>query len=252
MTERWLRRVLLLAVTFCGVSLLAQDLPDLGPKLRDCTSSDCKCIQSSIDHNKQILEGYRELASSYKNMLTDLGDGKISPTWVDPTALSPSQIGRQSLLMKEFEAEEKKMVAQAPERDCGFPDDVDEIELKTSPWNGSPPSKADQEKYKPLFPCEQVYDAVMAHEYYHGAQWQDNNSGRNKPKSGLPRARTPYGQALEEAKGYEIEIAELEKLKKSKCGRAEGSVPDSGERLAQRQRLERAVKRVSAYAASIS
>jgi hypothetical protein len=203
------------------------------------------------------------LAEGYRGTLTSLGTRQTArnreargqavdntPTWVDPSMLDASQMERLLALKGQFEKDEAKMVKEAPERDCGFPPDVD-IVLVTSSLTGSPPSKEDQQKYKPLFPCEGVYDAVMLHEYDHAGKWSANN----QDKAGkVPRVRTPYGQALEEAAGNEIEVAALEKLKATlQCDpRAEGSSGNRGLRLAQIERVRRAKQRLASYAATIS
>jgi hypothetical protein len=252
-----------LAISFSGVALAADDVPDLGPPLRQCEKMDCKCVQSSIDRHRKIAEGYRNLAEEYRGMLTSLGTRAAvrnpkargqaaddTPTWADLSMLDPSQKERLLALKGQFGKDEAKMVKEAPERDCGFPPDA-EIVLVTSSLTGSPPSKADQEKYKPLFPCEGVYDAVMKHEYHHADKWSANNQDKVDK---APRVRTPYGQALEEAEGNEIEVAELEKLKATlQCDpRAEGSSGNRGLRLAQIERVRRAKQRVASYAATIS
>lgn len=213
--------IALCVLTFCNLALADDDVPDLGPPLRNFNpDKDCDCVTSSIARKQKILEGYRELAESYRDTLKDLGNGRRSPAWVDPNILSNAQRARLVALNRKFDEEEDKFAKNAPEADCGFPPGKS-IVLVTDSYTGSPPSREKQRELKRLFPFEGLYDAVMLHEYHHDAEHSKNNSGRNAPAGGLPRARTPYGRALEEVRGYEIEIAALEKLnKKCKKGRS--------------------------------
>lgn len=208
-------RILASALIFSLVTPVAlADFPDEGPALRKFDpKKDCDCVFSALKRARALRDGYRALAESYRGMLKDLGDGKASPTWVDPNLLSEQQMKRLGAFNKTFGEEEMKMAQRAPASDCGFPADK-VIVLETDSWTGNLPSTQDQNTLKPLFPFEELYDAVMLHEAHHSGRFFEHNNGPNKPAGGLPRARTPYGRALEEAKGYEIEIKELEPLEK--------------------------------------
>lgn len=190
------------------------DFPDTGPPLRKFDpKKDCDCVFSALKRARALRDGYRALAESYRGMLKDLGDGKDSPAWVDPNLLSEQQMKRLGEFNKAFDAEEQKMAQSAPASDCGFPEGK-RIVLETSSLTGSLPTSEQQNSMKPLFPFEELYDAVMLHEAHHSGKFFEHNSGSNKPAGKLPGARTPYGRALEEAEGYEIEIRELEPLQK--------------------------------------
>lgn len=195
---------------------VAEDFPDLGPPLRKFdpkNEKDCPCVFSALKRARHLRDGYKALAESYKDTLKDLGNGKDTPAWVDPNILNEQQIKRLIEFNKTFDAEELKMAQAAPASDCGFPEDRNLV-LETSPLTGELPNADRQKEVKPLFPFEELYDAVMRHEAHHSAQFSANNDGANKPAGRLPRTRTPYGRAREEARGYAIEIAELEKLER--------------------------------------
>lgn len=204
------------ATAFVLPGTLFADVPDLGPSLRHFDpkkKEDCECVKSALEHARALQAGYQELADSYKDTLKDLGSHGKAPTWVDPRNMTAQQIGRLGALNQQFDKEERQMATGAPASKCGFAPDAD-ITLVTDPLTGSPPDAATQKRLKPLFPFEELYDAVIAHEYYHAAQFSAHNPGDVR----LPKTRTPYGRALEEAQGYGVEIAALEKLEK-KCKR---------------------------------
>lgn len=215
---------------------VAADFPDLGPPLRKFdpkNEKDCPCVFSALKRARYLRDGYKALAESYKDTLKDLGNGKDTPAWVDPNILNEQQLKRLIEFNKTFDAEELKMAQAAPASDCGFPEDKDLV-LQTSPLTGELPNADRQKEVKPLFPFEELYDAVMRHEAHHSAQFSANNDGANRPAGRLPRTRTPWGRALEEAQGYAIEIEELEKLEKRckvsfknlKLGMRTGTPPD--------------------------
>lgn len=203
------------AMIFSLVTPLAlADFPDKGPPLRKFDpAKDCDCLFSALKRARALSKGYRALAESYQGMLKDLGNGKDTPAWVDPNLMSEQQKNRLRALNEAFNEEEQKMAQGVPASDCGFPEDK-RIVLETSSLSGDLPSTEQQNTMKPLFPFEELYDAVMLHEAHHSGKFHENNNGPNKPAGKLPKARTPYGRALEEAEGYDIEIKELEPLEK--------------------------------------
>ncbi|HEX7028099.1 MAG TPA: hypothetical protein VF268_12730, partial [Gammaproteobacteria bacterium] len=193
--------------------LALADFRDSAPPLRKFDpAKDCDCLFSSIAQKEFLRDGYTKLAETYKDTLKDLGDGKVSPTWVelDPNTMDSGQARRLSAFNVRLDEEEKDLVSKAPKPDCDMPEDA-EIILKTDGRTGEPPSDEEQKAAKQHFPFEELFDAVMIHEMHHAARFGTNNIG---VKSTLGKTRTPYGRALEEAEGYALEIAELKKLAK--------------------------------------
>lgn len=96
-------------------------------------------------------------------------------------------------------------------------------------------------------PCLRIADGISRHEQKH----------TDLRTSGGGHQERPSQLALEEKADYDDEAAfvqeELDSLENQpRCKpRSETSTKDTGQRLAQRERLRRAMKRVSAYAATI-
>jgi hypothetical protein len=204
-----------LMVSFLVGSLRAQDVPNLGgPPLRHFDpKKDCKCVESSLKRKRALRDAYKKLAESYKGFLIELGQQGRTPTRVDLTIMTAQQRARLAALNTKFDEEEQTAVSKVPAAEhCGFPEDTN-IVLKTNLRYCAPPTPEQQRSFKPLFPFEELYDAVMLHEYHHAGECARNNMDIIDP---VPRTLTPYGRALEEAAGYQIEIDALGKLAK-KC-----------------------------------
>ena len=192
--------------------VVAADVPGEGTSSRKFDpKKDCKCLFQRIEQVKKLRQGYLKLAEEYKEFLKDLGDGTISPTWVNIKNLSKQQRRRLVLFNRRFNEKEKAMAASIPAaKDCNFPEK--EIILETDSVTGAPPTPEEQKKARKLFPFDELFEAALAHEYYHAGEFTKNNPGLDA--NSLPKARTPYGRALEEAAGYAVELKILQKLAK--------------------------------------
>jgi hypothetical protein len=102
------------------------------------------------------------------------------------------------------------------------------------------------DKLKEMLPCLAIGNATEAHERNHVARCENKNIG-------VPT--TPAQMGAFEVEGYKAELKVLrdakDKLDRKCRRRASSSEPDTGERYAQRERLRRALSRVSSYAATI-
>ena len=91
--------------------------------------------------------------------------------------------------------------------------------------------------------CRSIADGISLHEKAHS----------DVRAAGGGRYSRPSQLAREEAAHYDTEAKFVQDaLDKLNCPQAQGSVPDNGERLAQRERVRRSEQRVAAYAGSLS
>jgi hypothetical protein len=91
--------------------------------------------------------------------------------------------------------------------------------------------------------CRSIADGISLHEKAHG----------DVRAAGGGKYSRPSQLAREEAAHYETEAKFVQDaLDRLNCPQAQGSIPDNGERLAQRERVNRAAQRVAAFAGSLS
>src|SRR5262249_54947601 len=155
--------VLLLTLSLLAAPAWAQDvpdIPDLGPpRPHFDPKKHCKCLDQYIKKIRGQIAAYRELAAAYEADARAVGAKGQPARWVDPRKLSPDERRVLRSLNSEFDEKERANNERASSTDeCGFPDG--DIILKTSALTGQPPTKDDQQREKPKFPFEELYDAV--------------------------------------------------------------------------------------------
>jgi hypothetical protein len=105
------------------------------------------------------------------------------------------------------------------------------------------PDKAELDRARNRAACLAIADAISFHEQRHTDVRAAGGGNYSRPSQ----------LAREEAEHYDAGARFVrDAMNALNCPQAQGSGPDTGERLAQRERVQRATSRVSAYAASIS
>jgi hypothetical protein len=109
--------------------------------------------------------------------------------------------------------------------------------------NTNLPDPAQLETARRRAACLRIAEGITFHEQRH----------TNVRAAGGGRYSRPSQLAREEAEHYDAEAKFVQEgLDALNCPQAQGSGPDTGQRFAQRELLQRSVTRVTAYAASIS
>jgi hypothetical protein len=109
--------------------------------------------------------------------------------------------------------------------------------------NTNRPDPAQLERARNRAACLRIADGISFHEQKH----------TDIRAAGGGQYSRPSQLALEEANHYDAEAKFVQDgMDALNCPRAQGTTPDNGERYALRELLQRAVTRVTAYAASIS
>jgi hypothetical protein len=109
--------------------------------------------------------------------------------------------------------------------------------------NTNRPDPAQLERARNRAACLRIADGISFHEQKH----------TDVRAAGGGQYSRPSQLAREEAAHYEAEAKLVQDAMDAlRCPQAQGTGPDTGERFAQRERLERARVRVAAYADSLS
>lgn len=234
--------------TGLGAVMLAVPLAQAGqaPACDDCKFQ--KCLQSEISRSEKMREMYRRAGAAktmdeYQKTVDAEGDKIL--------AAEQAALGNNPDCQTKF-PDLNDMVEQKRWRALGWGIEFDKDKKAVGArFSAATKIEGDKctlrqsqlDKLKEILPCLAIANATEAHERNHVEQ-----CGHAIPK-------TPREMAAYEVKGYNAELQVLNDAKRKldrKCDpRASGSEPDMNERYAQRERLRRAVNRVSSYAATI-
>lgn len=160
-----------------------------------------------------MISAYEHLAASWEKFWTrDDGDRKVALDSVDLLALDQaSRVKTLAALSEGFRrlAEDETVMAAgvgAPTR-CGYDPSLS-LELSTDSER-CVIDTSHLEKIKRAMPCEDVFDAAMAHEVFHKTQC-DARRGTTPDGAIAAVHLTPAGKLREEIAAYRAEIAALE------------------------------------------
>jgi len=200
-----------------------------------CGCDDKQAMQRDIDDSNWLANAHRQKADAlqkseeqlYRNMGRSLADGSAEMTALWNSYNSWEGGTGQGTVRGEFETARKYQGS---------------IVVKFDPTTNLP-DPAQLETARRRAACLAIAEGISFHEQRH----------TDVRAAGGGQYSRPSQLAREEAAHYEAEAKLVQDAMDAlSCPQAQGSGPDTGERFALRERLQRAVTRVAAYADSIS